>query len=220
MIASQLSGRCDVISNRLWRHQQNKTRTSETRERRVKVDVFLSSFMYSLCRVRNKILYVLSWRTVSALIRVLFWYSNYPLISSETVSHSSTYTIFYVFLVIVLKRQSWGPNKICERMLHTVTYIYVRPKVTLTDCCVWIFRHFCSTSISRGNSGLLAVDAWYRGIAQRRTRTSSQRRAIAEAVGMEQHLHPVRGHSSPVGCVYCTGMWTAGRRTMLLLEAI
>ena len=30
--------------------------------------------MDSVCRVRNKIMYVLSWRTVSALTRVLFWY--------------------------------------------------------------------------------------------------------------------------------------------------
>ena len=124
------------------------------------------------------------------------------------------------FVCLDDKKQSWGPNKICETMLHTVIYIYVRPKVALTDCCVWIFRHFCSTLISHGNFGLLAMDAWCHRIAQRRTRTSSQRRAIAEAVGMEQHLRPVRGHSSPVGCAYCIRMWTAGQRTMLLLEAI
>ena len=33
VIASQLSGPCDVISNRLWRHQQNENRASETRGR-------------------------------------------------------------------------------------------------------------------------------------------------------------------------------------------
>ena len=64
---------------------------------------FLSSFMDSLCRVRNKIMYVLSWRN-----RVLFWYSfplllrnsgnkhkNNTLVSAETVRHSSTYIILY-----------------------------------------------------------------------------------------------------------------------------
>ena len=34
---------------------------------------FLSSFVDSLNRVRSKIIYVLSWRTISALARVLFW---------------------------------------------------------------------------------------------------------------------------------------------------
>ena len=72
MIASQLSGHCEVISNRLWRHQQNVNRASETRRRRVKI-VVLSLFMDSSCRLRNKIIYALSWRTVYALTRVLFF---------------------------------------------------------------------------------------------------------------------------------------------------
>ena len=68
---------------------------------------FLSSFMSSLCRVRNKIMYVLSWQTVYALTRVLFWclfpsllrnsgnkHQNNPL-----VSHSSTYIILYIILI-------------------------------------------------------------------------------------------------------------------------
>ena len=58
-------------------------------------------------------MYVLSWRTVSALTRVLFWYlfpsllrnsgnkhQNNPLVSAETVRHSSTYIILYVRVVI------------------------------------------------------------------------------------------------------------------------
>ena len=56
---------CDVI---------RRTKTEQMRHRD---DVYrspsLSSFMDSLCRARNKIIYVLSWRTFSALIRVLFW---------------------------------------------------------------------------------------------------------------------------------------------------
>ena len=68
VIASQLSGHCDVISNRLWRHQQKEKRASETRGRCVQI-VVLSSFMDLLCHVRNKIMYVLSWRTVSAFTR-------------------------------------------------------------------------------------------------------------------------------------------------------
>ena len=55
VIASQLSGHCDVISNRLWRHQQKVMRGSETWELWVKILV-LASFMDSLYRVRNKII--------------------------------------------------------------------------------------------------------------------------------------------------------------------
>ena len=66
VIASQFFGHCDAISIRLWRHQQNENRASETRGRCEKV-VVLSSFMYSLCHVRNEIMHVLSWRTVFEL---------------------------------------------------------------------------------------------------------------------------------------------------------
>ena len=64
--------------------------------------------MDSLCRVRNTIMYVLSWRTVSALTRVLFWYlfpsllrnsrnkhQNNPIVSAETIRHSS-HTLFSI----------------------------------------------------------------------------------------------------------------------------
>ena len=72
VIASQLSGHCDVIRTRLWRHQQNVDWASEPRDG-VWGSSFLSSFMGSLCRVRNELMYVLSWQTVYALTRVLFW---------------------------------------------------------------------------------------------------------------------------------------------------
>ena len=70
VFASPLSGHCDVIANRLWRHQQNVKRASETRD-----DVWRSPFLVLFMdyRVRNKIMYVLLWRTVYALTRVLFW---------------------------------------------------------------------------------------------------------------------------------------------------
>ena len=55
-------------------------------------------------------IYVLSWRTVSALTWVLFWYlfpsllrksgnkhQNNHLVSAETIRHSSTYIILYIF---------------------------------------------------------------------------------------------------------------------------
>ena len=71
VIASQLSDYCDVINNRLWRHQQNVDPVSEARGRCVKIVVFII-ILSSLCRVKNKIMYVLSSQTVSALTRVLF----------------------------------------------------------------------------------------------------------------------------------------------------
>ena len=71
---------------------------------------FLTPFMDSKCHVRNNI-YVLLWQTVS-VIQVLFWclfpsllrnsgnkHQNIPLVSDETVRHSSTYIILYVFLM-------------------------------------------------------------------------------------------------------------------------
>ena len=51
MIASQLPGHCDdVISNRLWRHQQNKNRASETRGRCVKLVVFIVIYGFVMSR--------------------------------------------------------------------------------------------------------------------------------------------------------------------------
>ena len=82
---------------------------SETRGRCVNIVVFIVIYGF-LCRVRNKIMYVLSWRTVSSLTRMLFLclfpsllrnsgnkHKNNPLVSAETVRHSSTYIILYVF---------------------------------------------------------------------------------------------------------------------------
>ena len=41
IIMSQLSGHCDVISNRLWCHQQNQNRASETWGQCVKIVIFI-----------------------------------------------------------------------------------------------------------------------------------------------------------------------------------
>ena len=58
--------------------------------------------MDSLCRVRNNIMFVLSWLTVSALTLVLFL--NNPLGSAETARHDSTYTILYVIHLLQKRR--------------------------------------------------------------------------------------------------------------------
>ena len=72
-IASQLSHYCDVISNRLRRHVTSSAerRPSETRERCVNIAVSIVIYGF-VSRVRNKIIYVLSWWTVSVLTRVIF----------------------------------------------------------------------------------------------------------------------------------------------------
>ena len=124
VIVSQLSGNCDVINNRLWRDQQNVNLASEARGRCMKIVVFIV-ILSSLCRVRNEIMYVLEWRTISALTRVLFWclfpsllrnsgnkHQNNPLVSAETVRHSSTHIILYIPALIPVKNvdKKWSPG--------------------------------------------------------------------------------------------------------------
>ena len=76
LIASQLSDHCDIISNRLWHHHQNENRASETRGWCEKIVIFIV-ICGSLRRVRNKIMYVLSWRTVSALTSLYCYFGIY-----------------------------------------------------------------------------------------------------------------------------------------------
>ena len=108
VFASQFSSHCDVITDRLWRHQQNVMRASEPWGLCVEILVS-ASLMDSLCRVRNEIIYVLLWRTDYALTRVLFWclfpsllrnsgnkHQNNPLVSAWTFRHASTYIIIYI----------------------------------------------------------------------------------------------------------------------------
>ena len=82
----QLSGHCDVISNRFWRHPHNVNWTSETYGR-VSRSSFLSSFMYSFCSIRYKIMYVLSWRNIYALTRVVFWCLFHSLLCNSGNKH-------------------------------------------------------------------------------------------------------------------------------------
>ena len=72
VVAPQSSGNCDAINNRSWRHQPNINRGSGKRRWCMRVAVFIV-IDWIVCRVRNKITHVFSWRTVYALIRVLVW---------------------------------------------------------------------------------------------------------------------------------------------------
>ena len=56
MIASQLSGYCDVICNRLWRRQQNENRASATWGRCVKLVVFIVIYgLVMSCKKKNNV---------------------------------------------------------------------------------------------------------------------------------------------------------------------
>ena len=56
VIASQLSGHCDVINKRLWRHQQNENRASETRGRCVKIVVLIVIYVFVMpCKKWNNV---------------------------------------------------------------------------------------------------------------------------------------------------------------------
>ena len=63
----------------LWRHQRSfvassgEGKPSEWETLTICKDRCFLSFMDSFCRVMNKIMPVFSWRTVSALTRVLLW---------------------------------------------------------------------------------------------------------------------------------------------------
>ena len=110
MIASQLSGHCDVIRNRLWRHQQYVNRASETRGLCVKT-VILSSFMDSLCCVGSRIMYALTSWAVYALtrLRVLFWCLFPSLLCNLGINTKITL--------------SWAHRQFATQ-IHTLFYIY------------------------------------------------------------------------------------------------
>ena len=76
MIASQLSAHCDVISSRLWRHQQNENRAGG---RYVKIVVFI----------------VIHGAHSSVIPLFIYRHQNHPLVSTITVRHSSPYIILY-----------------------------------------------------------------------------------------------------------------------------
>ena len=115
--------------------------------------------MDSLCRVRNKIMYVLSWRTVSVHTRVLFWYffpsllrnsgnkhQNNPVVSAETVRHSSTYIILYIMSYI-------GPSAVVSEAFSILI-----PDIchTITDRMHWFVACFL-THWGRDNMAAISL---------------------------------------------------------------
>ena len=136
MFASQLSGHCDLIANRLWRrHQQNVKRASQTR------GWCDFSVIYGLVvSCKNKIMYVRLWRTIYALTRVLFWclfpsllrnkHQNNPLVTAWTGRHASTYIILYLYRI--------SKSEPCATSLglgwNNVNYLYGFVFVNMSKC--------------------------------------------------------------------------------------
>ena len=99
---------CDIISNRLWCHQENVNWLCEMQGRYVKHIVFIVIYGF-IMSYEYEMIYVLSWQIVSAFMRGLFWSlfppslhnsrnkdQNNPLMSTETVHHLSPFIILYV----------------------------------------------------------------------------------------------------------------------------
>ena len=110
---------CDVISRMKTervRHGDKVSRSS-----------FLSSFMDSFCRVRNRIMYVHWRRTVSALTRVLFWCLFPLLLRNCGNKHQITF--------------SWAPKQFITRV-HTVFSIFF---IDVSVCVYHVARCQCLT---------------------------------------------------------------------------
>ena len=105
VIALQLSGHCDVINNRLWRHQQIENRAIETRGAYVKRVVFIVIYG-SVMSCKNTWTLVTNCFCAHSSVILAFIslvsrnsrnkHQNNPLESAETVRLSSTYIILYL----------------------------------------------------------------------------------------------------------------------------
>ena len=124
VLASQLSGHRNVISNR--RHQQNVKWASETWGCCVRV-VVLSSFVDSLCRVRKAIMYVLSRRTVNALTSVHVGVYFLPCCATPEIN--TTVTLFWAhkqFITRVHSLFSMSFSRNFRKENHHSDYISLR----------------------------------------------------------------------------------------------
>ena len=142
VITSQLSDHCDVIGNWLWRHQQNENWASETRGRCVKIVIFIS-FINSLCHVRNKIMYVLLWQTVSALSPVLFWCLFPSLFRNSGNKHQITL--------------SWV-HKQSSMRVHTLFFIYGYIPLAIPTSDWQLSSHIDGLVQDCSNSNALAME--------------------------------------------------------------
>ena len=100
VIASQLPCDCGVISNRMWRYLQNEDRASETREWCVKIVVFVIIYGSVIsCKKLDDVCTLVKkcFCAHSSVIYAFIKHKNNPLVSAETVRHTNTYTIIYLY---------------------------------------------------------------------------------------------------------------------------
>ena len=151
VITSQLSGHCDVIGNRLWRHQQNENWASEARERCVKIIVFIGIYGSVMsCKKWNNVctLPTNCFCTHSSVILVLFpsllrdsgnKHQNNPFVSTITVPHSSNlHTLFFIFSTVIICRLivfSWQVlNARLEQLYMAKIFLTLNALLTPRKC--------------------------------------------------------------------------------------
>ena len=110
MIASQLSGYCDIISNWLWHHQQNMKWVSETRRQCVKIVDFIIIYGFIIaCKKWNNICNLVMnclcahWSVILVFIFLAAMQlrkkkQSNLLMSTWTVHHFTTNIILYIYI--------------------------------------------------------------------------------------------------------------------------
>ena len=134
MFASQLSGHCDVISNRLWRHQQNVKWAKESRGRRVKILVFNVIYGFIMSCKKNNVCTLVTNRLCAHSSVILVFISivaatreiNTKITLSWAHKQFATRvnTLFYVY--------SWDMPRPLWHLLQYVLYIHNLKKTYLT----------------------------------------------------------------------------------------
>ena len=126
MFASQLSGHCDVIVNRLWCHQQNVKRASETRGWYAKILVFSVIYGFVMSRKKKKYcMYSCNERFMRSLECYLGVYFKHQLNTKITLSWAHkqfatrVHTLYYIYMAsdwltaqppeAMLTRDRWIP---------------------------------------------------------------------------------------------------------------
>ena len=135
VIASQLSGHCDVISNRLWRHQQKVMRGSETWELWVKILV-LASFMDSLYRVRNKIIMYSCDKLFMHSRECYFgvYFTKITLSSAHKQFATRVHTLFSIWFARVLLRSIYSNGVLVNVYIYTVNWIEITLHLNCVKC--------------------------------------------------------------------------------------
>ena len=171
-IASQLSGHCDLITNRFWRLQQNVKRTSEAWRWCVKIVVFIVIYEFVLsCKKWNNVFDLVTKYLCTHFYALLFWcvcpsllrksgnkHQNNPVVSTLTVRHSSKYIIRYVFCRSVTLLHVMGIPPLFMAVIRRAAFMVVA--MAETRCGkAWLIhaRPGCLITVSR----LISKEVYY-----------------------------------------------------------